>query len=555
MGKKEYIPVGTETIERYAYYEHEDIEEVVFSDGVETIGESAFMGCTGMQSLVLPESMRKISWNAFSGCTSLSAVWLPFGLCEIGWGAFRDCTSLSELTVPISVTEIGDCAFEGCVNLRKLTLPVKFRGREAALGIPERTTVIFEDYMPQNGGQKEKVGEELPPEKPVPAPAPPPLQPEPAPAPPPPQPEPAPVTPPPPQPASPPRQPSRRAPAANDPRYAAAKNPVNTKKSAGSKMSPGLKVLLIVIILIAAARIILPLFEPEYEMPEGMENLTYSEDEENSYSDGTEYEMQTEDSEEYESEYEGSAEVPYAPETPEEAPSENHITSADDAADVLLKQLYSDIKAEETIYHSWLQTPEYNAVVESLDYGEYYYYIPDNDGSDTGEGIAICRVSYAQFDEVGAYGEGFLYYGNFVDGERSGWGMWLAANGERYYCYRGNWEYDRPNGYGEVEEYNEGVYTDMNSRRTRKISGNLVDGLWDGSVNWNFEYTNGETRENVFNFSYGNTSTSYNADKPNFPYEIVDTGGLLSFPVDISVTECGIIGFDEVGAMNLIYPN
>lgn len=506
----QYIPVGTETVERYAYYERTDITGLVFPDGLCEIGESAFMGCSGIKEVVLPESVRKISWNAFSGCTSLATVWLPFGLCEIGWGAFRDCSSLSELVVPISVTEIGDSAFEGCTNLRKITLPTAFRGREASLGIPETAKVVFEDWSSAFPQPMEQEEPPPPPPKVEPAPPPPKVEPE--------------VKP-------------------QQTQYAPPPRPEPQPQPAPEKKKGGVSKLIIVgLFVLIALKMILPIFEPKppmEELPSSPENSAYTEEEEEK--EPWDYEEEKTD-EYYEPQEIESAEIPETPEAPINP-------------EAFLADLYNRIEENNEIQHTWIQTPEYNELVESLSYGECYIYIPNDDGSGTGAGIGIYRVDYPQYDEVGAYGEGFLYYGNFVDGKRSGWGIWLVASNGRYYCYRGDWQYDEPNGHGEIREYNEGVYTDMNSRRTRVISGELTSGLWDGPVNWNFEYENGETRENVFNFSYGNTSTTYNANKPNFPYSIDDTDGLLAFPVDMSVESCGIIGFDEAGARIFVYPN
>ncbi|MBQ9986205.1 MAG: leucine-rich repeat protein [Oscillospiraceae bacterium] len=149
-----YIPEGTEQIERYAYYERDDIEVVVFPDSVEEICGNAFMGCVRISEIVLPPRVKTIGWNAFSDCKSLHRVVIPSGVTSIGWGAFKGCTGLGELVIPQNVKTIKECAFEGCMSLALLVLPVVFRGRTDDMGIPPTTTVVFENRPAEDEASK-----------------------------------------------------------------------------------------------------------------------------------------------------------------------------------------------------------------------------------------------------------------------------------------------------------------------------------------------------------------------------------------------------------------
>lgn len=82
---------------------------------------------------------------------------------------------------------------------------------------------------------------------------------------------------------------------------------------------------------------------------------------------------------------------------------------------------------------------------------------------------------------IGIYKGGNLYFGEYVNNERSGTGIWLGVvDGYYYYIFSGMWERDKPNGYGEVnkkwlENVERTPYEEFKS-------GNLSNGLWDGDI-------------------------------------------------------------------------
>lgn len=105
---------------------------------------------------------------------------------------------------------------------------------------------------------------------------------------------------------------------------------------------------------------------------------------------------------------------------------------------------------------------------------EATYYIGDKgfvDSISFGTGMAI-------------YNNGYVYYGSFANGKRSGTGLFMAAQedetvGIKYSVFKGTWSNGLPNGSGSVT-YVEGYGTDKVS--TSVTSGTYADGYEDGTM-------------------------------------------------------------------------
>ena len=109
-------------------------------------------------------------------------------------------------------------------------------------------------------------------------------------------------------------------------------------------------------------------------------------------------------------------------------------------------------------------------------------YVPENDAAQTGKGAGVYR--YYIDEEDNSY---YFYYGDLVNGRREGEGSsfkigTLENEDGRYYVFTGHWENDAPNGEGTLEQKG-GTFANTGEGFQGKISsGNLIDGLWDGSV-------------------------------------------------------------------------
>ena len=106
-------------VRSYAFYEHENIVEVIFHVGVKKIEEWAFCSCPNLRRVIMP-GVKIVESCAFGGCKALTDV--ECGKLEIiGDSAFQFCESLRGINLP-SVRIVGEMAFENC----KALIDVKF---------------------------------------------------------------------------------------------------------------------------------------------------------------------------------------------------------------------------------------------------------------------------------------------------------------------------------------------------------------------------------------------------------------------------------------------
>ena len=148
----------------------EDIDELVFPEGVTEIAESAFRyhafveiyfpkslvsiekeafeHCMCLKKIEFADDceLKKIGIRAFYCCDELIIANLPNGLREIEADAFCCCFELSKVFIPITVKTIGKDAFQYCDELEVIYLD----GKRVPFGFDpdwkeEHTRVIFVD--------------------------------------------------------------------------------------------------------------------------------------------------------------------------------------------------------------------------------------------------------------------------------------------------------------------------------------------------------------------------------------------------------------------------
>ena len=122
-----------------------DMENVKIPEGVTVIGENAFYNCEEIREVVFPSTVKRIEAKAFYHCVNLKRISFSEGLCEIGdeafWGAeidklilpstlrrigrgcFACCDSLIELDLKCSQFSAADKAFYRCISLERVKLP------------------------------------------------------------------------------------------------------------------------------------------------------------------------------------------------------------------------------------------------------------------------------------------------------------------------------------------------------------------------------------------------------------------------------------------------
>ena len=106
-----------------AFYQCNDLTNIIIPDGVVAIEDCAFMECLNLNSVTIPDSVKIIGDAAFADCISLENITIPDSVTSLGSASFVYCTALTGIEIPENVTVIGDITFFGCADLDNVTLP------------------------------------------------------------------------------------------------------------------------------------------------------------------------------------------------------------------------------------------------------------------------------------------------------------------------------------------------------------------------------------------------------------------------------------------------
>lgn len=179
---KYVIPESVNTISFAAFYNCDNLTEVVFHNGITEIAGLAFSGCDKLEKADLPSSVKTIGQDAFRGCDLIREVFIPasvsalgesgndvFGkgvecitvdpankkyvsidgmlftmkgkniqycpggkkgeinlpdkLTNINGAAFAGCSMITAVNIPQSVKKIGISAFRNCSSLKEIVIP------------------------------------------------------------------------------------------------------------------------------------------------------------------------------------------------------------------------------------------------------------------------------------------------------------------------------------------------------------------------------------------------------------------------------------------------
>ena len=121
-GESRYVvPEEVREIGDCAFWQNNDLEEVVFPAGLESIGGTAFCLCRKLQKADLPDGIINIDSEAFSD-TKIGSVNIPGSLSVIADGVFMNNDSLQEVSLSEGVTTISDNAFAG-TEIREIIIP------------------------------------------------------------------------------------------------------------------------------------------------------------------------------------------------------------------------------------------------------------------------------------------------------------------------------------------------------------------------------------------------------------------------------------------------
>ncbi len=186
--KEVVIPDNVQIITNSVFLNDQNVEKVIFPEGLTDIYYSAFEGCKNLRSVEFTgSSLKRFTVDAFKGCTNLTDVYirdlynwyfvffdteessplynganlyvagklltdvkitrydskeglyagvfngckslktveLPTGLTDVPEDGFENCTSLEYIVIPDRVVGILDAAFKGCASLKYVVLPQK----------------------------------------------------------------------------------------------------------------------------------------------------------------------------------------------------------------------------------------------------------------------------------------------------------------------------------------------------------------------------------------------------------------------------------------------
>lgn len=142
-----------------------------------------------------------------------------------------------------------------------------------------------------------------------------------------------------------------------------------------------------------------------------------------------------------------------------------------------LQQIYTLCSQENyAVAQTYDGSPTAKALVADMKAAGVPVYYCIFDGTiDTGKGVGVYQF------EDGSY---YFYYGDYVNGLRHGQGTYFVdynmedPTGIYYYCYRGAWANDKPNGKGTIRDVREEVFGNC----IVTIEGTYTDGLENGTM-------------------------------------------------------------------------
>ena len=114
-----------------AFWNREDLENIVIPDNITEIGSYAFHGCKNATYVLMSDSVTQIGEGAFYSCPSLGLVRLSGSLTAIDRNTFAYCSGLESIDIPDSVVTVDGDAFYDCNSLKEVGIS------DASVGVIE----------------------------------------------------------------------------------------------------------------------------------------------------------------------------------------------------------------------------------------------------------------------------------------------------------------------------------------------------------------------------------------------------------------------------------
>ncbi len=114
------VKEGTKIIADYAFYNNDDITDVIIPDSVTYIGNYTFYDCEKLEKIHLGQNIISIGDYAFYSCNNLKSMVIPSSVLSIGSHAICGNNLLS-VTIGRNIKKIGEYNFYACENLEDVT--------------------------------------------------------------------------------------------------------------------------------------------------------------------------------------------------------------------------------------------------------------------------------------------------------------------------------------------------------------------------------------------------------------------------------------------------
>ena len=137
------IPEGIKTIAALAFYNCEDITEIIIPSSVDAIGRDAFAGTVWLENEKNSKGLVIVNNVLVNGQNCKGKVEVQKGVTLIAGGAFYNNKEVKEVILPNGVVTIGKRAFSGCNNLGKMVIPPSVTNIELEAGAGDMISTFY----------------------------------------------------------------------------------------------------------------------------------------------------------------------------------------------------------------------------------------------------------------------------------------------------------------------------------------------------------------------------------------------------------------------------